>query len=55
MISVPLVQDLVEIEGLARDAATIRFERLLFAIDLQHHVLGVRGDEFDVARTGIGL
>ena len=55
MISVPLVQDLIEVERDARNTAAILFERLLHSIYLEHKIVRIGSDELDVARARIGL
>ena len=55
MISVPLVQDLVEVERDARNTAAILFKRLLHSIYLENEVVRIGGNELDVARARIEI
>ena len=55
MISVPLVQDLVEVERDARNTTAILFKRLLHAVYLENKIVRIGGNELDVARARIGL
>ena len=55
MISVPLIQDLVEVERDARNTAAILFERLLHAVYLENKIVRIGGNELNVARARIGL